>query len=217
FENSYYMWDAKKWFWDGVGNYPTENGQTAPNPPTESDPDRWYNTPTGYGPYNASYSAKDMPCHNALSWYIRELAYWDETTVWTLGGQPKTGGIWLKRWDRITGKSADATIYNCTSYSGYSTGVPRRGKPSADVIDQYFFLPALGYYQKNGDAFFLGNSGVMGYYWSSTKSNTPTDPGLYPNRAYVLLFSSSNIYIGDDGRLFGHVAGSRPNGLPWFQ
>lgn len=38
FENSYYMWDAKKWFWDGVGNYPAENGQTAPNPPPNRIP-----------------------------------------------------------------------------------------------------------------------------------------------------------------------------------
>lgn len=219
FPDTYYMWDAQKWYWYGKSQYPTTNNiqySTYPRSKAE-DPLRWYNDITGIAAHlesnaGASYSAKDMPCYNALTWYLSEDVYFDGTTEWSLGGIEQRGGLWLKRWDKISGKPSGSSITNCASVSSTSSKTPITGKPASNIIGDYFFLPAMGNYN-NGT---LYNVGTNGFYWSSS----PWSGGA--TYAWVLYFNSSGVYVystaGAHGpRAYGYVAGSRPDGSNWFQ
>ena len=208
FPDTYYMWDAKQWYW-----YGQDPGYQIV--PSAGDEWRWYNTITGPEAHKvanhacrADGSARNMPCYNALTWYLTDNVYWDNTTVWYLAGYPYTGGIWLKRWDKISGKPTGASITNCSSASSTISKSPIAGKPSNTA--DYFFLPALGYYD-NGT---LSGVGTGGYYWSSSPN-----PG-YADYAYNLYFSSGEVYVSGnyrDSRYGGYVAGSRTGGAQWFQ
>ncbi|MBP3227370.1 MAG: hypothetical protein J6M53_01150 [Bacteroidaceae bacterium] len=211
FENTYYMWDAKQWYWYGVDNYPTENGVKMDNYPTgaASDPDRWCNTAELYKSYShslASYSAKYMPCYNALTWYLSDDIYWDDTTVWTLGGKQYTGGIWLKKFNKL---SAPGSTASCDkAYSQTSKKDLLKGKPT-DTSD-YFFLPALGWYY-HGELMFVGEQGS---FWSSS-----TGDYNYWNTAELFYFSETSVGVSTNAYVRSNccVAGSRPDHTSWFQ
>ena len=225
FTFSHYTWDAKQWYWypqamtpSSSTTYPTVNGQSSDGYPTSSDPDRWYNTITGTDAHRANNSAcrsdgsaLNMPCYYAMTWYLSDDVYWDEeTTVWILGGLFYDGGIWLKRWDKISGKPSGASITSCSSFSGTTLKTPPTiGKPSNTA--DYFFLPAMGFY-RNGTLIFLGTGG---YYWSSSAMLGTTGNG------YGLIFDSGRVLVGSNDyfglRHFGYVAGSRPGGAQWFK
>ncbi|MBP3227922.1 MAG: hypothetical protein J6M53_03940 [Bacteroidaceae bacterium] len=218
FENTYYMWDAKQWYWYGVDNYPTENGVKMDNYPTSatSDPDRWCNTAElsrRIDSYSAaSYSAKYMPCYNALTWYLSGDVYWDDTTVWTLGGKQYTGGVWLKKLSKIPGAGNSTS---CAKAYDWNTDEPYKsekdmlkGKPT-DTSD-YFFLPALGRYSTSGE---LVGVGEFGCFWSSS-----TGDYHYWETADEFYFSEKS--IGIDNSILRYnccVAGSRPDHTSWFQ
>ncbi|MBP3726147.1 MAG: hypothetical protein J6I60_02900, partial [Bacteroidaceae bacterium] len=219
FSFSHYTWDAKQWYWypqpmmpSSTTTYPAVPGQSSYGYPTSADPDRWYNTITGTEAHKANNSAcradgsaRNMPCYNALTWYLSAGAYWDADTEWYLGSRPYKGGLWLKKWDNISGKPGGASITNCPSASGTVTITPTAGKPSNTA--DYFFLPTMGNYT-NGELFRLGNSG---YYCSSS--------AYYLNYvAYTLFFNSGRVWVvNGDGREYAYVAGSRPDGSPWFK
>ena len=211
FPDTYYMWDAQKWYWYGQETYPTIVGTAySPYPRRpEEDPLRWYNTIVGTEAHKATnsaakYSAKNMPCYNALTWYVKNGdPHFDNTTEWSLGGVKQRGGLWLKKWSKISGKPAGASITNCSSASGTTTNTVTNGKPSNTA--DYFFLPGLGNY----------NSGVLngvgeGCYWSSSPNAGST--------ACYLYFRIGGVYVyADYMRNAGYVAGSRPGGAQWFQ
>ena len=210
FPDTYYLWDAKQWYWYGQSHL------TYKIVPNENDPNRWYNTFVGSEPYKANNSAcradgsaRNMPCYNAMTWYLSAGAYWDNTTVWYLGGDAYTGGIWLKRWDKISGKPSGASITNCASASGTTSIASTAGKPSTTA--DYFFLPAMGQYN-NGT---LSRVGTNGFYWSSSPY------AIYEDQyAYYLNFNSGSVNVNSGtnfGRWDGFVAGSRPGGAQWFQ
>ena len=221
FPDTYYMWDAQKWYWYGQATYPTVNNiQHSTYPRSKSEhPDRWYNDIEATDAHKASnaaasYSCKNMPCYNALTWYMKENVYFDGTTEWSLGGIKQVGGLWLKRWNKISGKPSGATLTNCASASSTTSKTPISGLPPASVRADYFFLPALGYYA-NGQ---LYNVGTFGYYWSS--SSYPGGTGY----AYNLNFNSGDVSVNNFSyyshyfyRYRGYVAGSRPGGTAWFQ
>ena len=217
FPDTYYMWDAQKWYWYGQETYPTissTEGSTFPRSQQE-DPLRWYNEVLGTEAHKATnsaakYSAKNMPCYNALTWYVKNGdPHFDSTTEWSLGGVKQRGGLWLKKWSKISGKPAGATITNCSSGSGTTSTTATLGKPSNTA--DYFFLPALGFYIDGQ----LRNVGVIyNGYWSSTPTRDDYDGG-----AFFLYFSSNgdlNVNYNTN-RAFGYVAGSRSDGTPWFQ
>ena len=230
FLETYYMWDAQKWYWWNQYPFPTmanENYSTYPRSQS-SDPLRWANTSvyteSCLNNGNAINSARSMPCFNALTWYIGGGdPHFDDTAEWTLAGVKYRGGLWLKKWEKISGKPSES-ITNCPSpYPGatvnWEEGIfryyvyPPTGRPN-DTSD-YFFLPALGYFSHG--TFYGG--GTLGRYWSSSAlahMNTyglhfSQDPGdddkSYRNSLHV---SEAEIYAG-------YVAGTRPDGSPWFQ
>ena len=221
----YYMWDAKEWYWYGKETFPTRNNARGSGYPTSEDPDRWANS-TAVGPANshannssASNSAQDMPCYNAMQWYLSEDVYYDNETVWTLcagsfGADTYTGGIWLKKWDKISNKPNNSTIFDCPSPPATTYSMPSysktliEGKPSN--IDDYFFLPALG----NMISGYLYQVGMTGEYWMSS---------LYPNGgtnygAVKLEFNNaSGAGFNYTSIARGCIAGHRPDGSNWFK
>ena len=179
--NHYYMWDAQEQYWKGYewtkhlpGNtgQPTVGGGSSPNYAQSNSDSRYYNTSyAGFGVSTpAIHSCKDLPNVNEMTWYA---AYgeprWDADELWTTMGHLYKGGMWLKKksvlqaeghYDKNT--AVDGTDWrangNNNSWSVSQT------LPSAADAGNYFYLPALGYY----DSGQLNYVGYNGFYWSSS-------------------------------------------------
>ena len=212
---NYYLWDAAKNYWSGhewdatTAWQPIENDKTNDGYPKSKadDPSRWYHE--GSGSFEASVNPlfNKLPNANEMAWYVQKGdAHLDNSTQWEVFGKIHTGGLWLKKLSVIAQengkKPADLKLKGPkgndlrASYEYYSIS-PKNGKPSDSVIDNYFFLPALGYCDY-GKLRFLGSSG---YYWSS--SADPSDSG----GAYALYFVSGLVDVGyGDFRSCGYVA-----------
>lgn len=233
FPDTYYMWDAQQWYWYGQAQYPTiSNTQYSTYPRSKSeDPLRWYNDtniPVGYSnpiEYAATNSAKDMPNVNDLTWYVQYGdPHLDGTTEWSLGGVKQRGGLWLKKKQVIINEiqSSQPNVfvrYRSTDGSDWRNkqnmtliATPTTGRP-ADTSD-YFFLPAMGFYYDGQ----LHNVGTFGRYWSSSP-----EAGNDAEYAYGLCFDNGGVKVNTSNysffrlRYFGFVAGSRPDGSPWFK
>ena len=212
--HNYYMWDAAENYWSGhewdasVAWQPTTEGAEHAGYPKSkaADPSRWYHE--GSGAFEASVNPlfKELPNANEMGWYIlKGDAHWDNSTQWEAFGKTHTGGIWLKKLSVIAqenGKDPSALklkdpkgndlLKNSDSYSIS----PANGKPTDSVIDNYFFLPALGCYDYGK----LGGLGSIGRYWSS--SAYPSDS----SSAYYLYFDSADVGVYNNYRIFGFVA-----------
>lgn len=213
--NGYYMWDAQQHYWAGYEwnganpTQPTTNGASnaADAPQSTSSVSahtpRDYNDMAGYTDPTGTASAvlpstshfQACPNVNELYWYAQEgEPHWDNTTLWATMGHLYVGGIWLKKKDKIPGYSAtvapDGTNYTrSTSVLSYNNTNITPGKPSN--LDEFFYLPALGFYFGTG---MLGNIGSSGFYWLSTP---------YPNvnsNSYQLYFANSTINVGSASR-----------------
>ena len=204
----YYMWDAQEQFWKGYewtknlpGNtgQPTINLSSSPNYPQNNSDNRWYNESyPGYGISNPAThtSCKDLPNANEMSWYCKYGdPRWDAADeLWTTMGHLYKGGMWFKKKSVLqaenhydTEKSADGSTDLRTTYTSYdnSNSSINSGLPSTADADNYFYLPALGYYTGS----YLSNVGSHGYYWSSS---------AYPwssYNAYVLYFYSGYVTV----------------------
>ena len=212
--HNYYMWDARENYWSGH-----EWDAAAPWQPTvkdashdgypkskAADPSGWYHE--GGGSFEASNSLfKQLPNANEIGWYVlKGDAHWDNTTQWEVFGKTYTGGLWLKKLSVIAQengkepaelKQKDPKGNDLRASSDYYYISPKSGKPADNVIDKYFFLPALGYYF-NGK---LYNLGSRGNYWSSSAS--PSNSGF----AYSLYFASGSVYLNNyNDRFSGFVA-----------
>ena len=96
-----------------------------------------------------------------------------------------------------TEKSAyDGTDWRTTSK--IQTWSASQTLPSAADAGNYFYLPALGFYNSGR----LNNVGTNGHYWSSS-----TDP-RYSNYAYHLSFNSVSIYLDNYNRNGGFRVGT---------
>ena len=212
---NYYMWDAAKNYWSGhewdsaASWQPiTANGKHDGYPKSKTaDPSRWYHE--GEGTFEASVNPlfKKLPNANEMGWYIlKGDAHLDNTTPWKAFGSTHTGGIWLKKLSVIAQENGkepaalklkDPKGNDLRASSDYYYISPKSGKPADNVIDKYFFLPALGYYF-NGK---LYNLGSRGNYWSSSAS--PSNSGF----AYSLYFASGSVYLNNyNDRFSGFVA-----------
>ena len=69
--------------------------------------------------------------------------------------------------------------------------------PSAADANNYFYLPALGYY----DSGQLISVGTRGLYWSS--SATPWSS----NRAFFMVFDNGSVHVTDGLSLYGYRVG----------
>ena len=206
----YYMWDAQQQYWygyewtknlgAGVGQ-PTLQGQSAGNyAQNNTDPNnRWYNGGGGGSSrFDATQSCATLPNANELSWYCKYGdPRWDKDELWTTMGHLYKGGMWFKKKSVLqaeghynTEKSADGTTDMRTTYKGYdnSSSSINSGIPSAADAGNYFYLPALGWYN-SGQLF---NVGFDGDCWSSS-----ADPWSY-YFAYYLNFYSGYVRVSHD-------------------
>mgnify|MGYP000847860113 CR=1 FL=1 len=213
----YYMWDAKKQFWDGyewtknlpgTQGQPTLRGGSSSNKPAGNTDPRWYNeTYLGNGNrYDAQTTLfRSLPNANEMSWYVMHGdPRWDKDRLWTTMRHLYKGGMWVKKKSVLqaehhynTEMSADGVVDLRYEHKVYLNSTLKPGLPSASEASKYFYLPALGYYDNSG---YLSSIGSSGFYWSSS-SNT-----LVQGIAHPLTFGSSGMRVGS------HLA-YRSNGM----
>nr|WP_311151156.1 hypothetical protein [uncultured Prevotella sp.] len=201
----YYMWDAVKGqhVWKNNESYqPILNEGVDSHYPKSASDARWYN-PVNY-PTSASRSAAKCPNANEFLWYLKYGdPHWD-SSIWEIMKHLYTGGMWLKKRSVIATeqhktlqdlkKAApddfDFTSASATNFDKYikdNTSI-KLDKPAKSF--DYIFLPAFGYYIKDGENGKLKNVGNSVYYWSST-------PRPYNNgNAYNLLIQKDKVHVG---------------------
>ena len=205
--DKYYMWDALQNYWSGhewnSANpwQPVLNGQSNSNYAQNNSDPRYYNEAFTYGADNKAThtSCKDLPNVNEMTWYAAKgEPRWDADELWTTMGHLYKGGMWFKKKANISGfdanKAVDGSDWRTTSkYQNWSASYTL---PDAADANNYFYLPALGYYYSGQ----LGSVGGIGYYWSSSAGP------WYSGNAYYLYFSSGNVNVLDYGRNYGFRA-----------
>ena len=206
----YYMWDAQQNYWAGhewnSANpwQPVLNGNSNGNyPQSNSDPNnRWYHEGGGSGRFDATQSCATLPNANEQSWYcMYGDPRWDADELWTTMGHLYKGGMWFKKKSVLqtehhydTEKSADGSTDLRTTYKNYSnsnSSINNSGLPSAADAGNYFYLPALGFYNSSH----LYGVGSTGRYWSSSAF-----PWYGVSDAYSLEFSSGIVFMYDSYR-----------------
>ena len=207
----YYMWDAQQNYWSGhewnsaSPWQPTLTTQPA-NPnyaQSNTDPRYWNESYSGYGVSNPAThtSCKDLPNVNEMTWYaVKGEPRWDGDELWTTMGHLYKGGMWFKKKANISGfdanKAVDGIDWRINSYGYGTSGSVSQTLPDAADAGNYFYLPALGWY----DSGRLNNVGGFGYYWSSSANSRDR------NYAYGLDFFSGFVYVGDINRYNGFRA-----------
>ena len=204
----YYMWDAQDQYWKGYewnqgGSQPTLRqdltGATTSNDYAQSNTDsRWYHE--GSGLFQATQTCATLPNVNELTWYAAKgEPRWDGDELWTTMGHLYKGGMWFKKKSQISGFNPN-TGYNGTDIRTtagmYKTWPVSSALPSAADAGNYFFLPALGYYE-NGKLYELGR---LGLYWSSSSANYSWSGGS----AYSLRFRDDYVWVFDQVRFCGY-------------
>ena len=207
----YYMWDAQQQYWYGyewTKNLPAGVGQptlnywfpgatTSSNYAQSNTDPRWYNESyPGYGISNpAIHSCKDLPNVNEMTWYAAKGdPRWDGDELWTTMGHLCKGGMWFKKKAYISGYNSNTAVdgTDWRTNGNYNDWSSSNILPSAADANNYFYLPALGYYNTSQ----LANVVAHGYYWSSS-----ADQG--GNYAYNLDFGGGNVRVGSYIRYFG--------------
>ena len=196
----YYMWDAKKNYWDGYANsQPLLNDAVSTDYATSSADARWYNTAFKFKVLEkAINSCKDQPTFEALTWYIGGGSpQLDKKTLWVFANHLYAGGIWLKKKNKISHFSSTESY---TGKAAWDSGadipfnVAISGKPASSVRGDYFYLPALGQY-KYGKLIDLGKKG---YYWASTPNPVNNGPR---SAGYGNVISANCLRFGIDTQL----------------
>ena len=207
--DKYYMWDAQQDYWAGhewdKANpwQPVLNGNSNSNYAQNNTDSRFYHEGGGSGRFDATQSCATLPNANEMSWYVMYGdPRWDGDELWTTMGHLYKGGMWFKKKSVLqaenhydTEKSADNTTDLRTTLKDYynNSSSINSGIPSAADAGNYFYLPALGYYD-SGQLYAVGN---YGYYYSSS-----AHPG-YSGSSYHLLFYSGFVYVNYSYRKYG--------------
>ena len=207
--NHYYMWDAQQQYWYGYewtrhlsGNtgQPTLNNNGSPNyPQNNSDVSRWYHEGGGSGRFDATQSCAGLPNVNEMTWYAAKgEPRWDGDELWTTMGHLYKGGMWFKKKANISGFDANKAVdgNDWRTNGGGSSWSVSQTLPDAADANNYFYLPALGFYLSGQ----LNTVGNVGYYWSS--SAVPWGS----NFAYGLLFHSGFVNVDNYSRDGGYRA-----------
>ena len=213
--NHYYQWDAQEQYWKGYewyngGSQPTLDAGYSPNYAKNSTDLRYYNENfPGAGISNPAThtSFNNIPNANEMSWYVvYGKPRWDGDELWTTMGHLYKGGMWFKKKSVLqaenhydTEKFAHGSLDLRTKPSqaiNNNLGIKTLGAPSAADANNYFYLPALGFYRLGSQAY-VGNEG---YYWTS--SANPSDR----NYAYYLYFTNDGVSVGTNRRDFGYRA-----------
>ena len=204
--DNYYMWDAQEQYWKGyewtknlgagVGQ-PTLEGQPAGNYAQSNTDSRWYHE--GSGGFQASNSCTGLPNVNEMTWYAdKGDPRWDADELWTTMGHLYKGGMWFKKKSQISGYNSTTAVdgHDWHTYGGaYGRSVSHTTLPSAADANNYFYLPALGYYAY-GQLYSIGSEGG---YWTSSASSSGT---------YRLRFDSGYVNVNLLGRYPGFRVGA---------
>ena len=205
--DKYYMWDAQEQYWKGHewnlgGSQPTLMSQSASSdyPQNSSDPNhRYYHEGGGSGRFDATQSCAGLPNVNEMTWYAAKgEPRWDADELWTTMGHLYKGGMWFKKKANISGYNPNTAVDGTdwrTNGNGNSWSVSQTLPDAADA-NNYFYLPALGYYL-SGQLYFVG---YFGHYWSSSANPWSS------NNAYLLYFLSGTVSVYRYGRNFGFRA-----------
>ena len=206
----YYMWDAKKNYWNGHEWNSTNPWQPVvasihnPNyPSSSSSSDSYFHMGEEFSLVEAMYSCKDLPNANELGWYVKNGdPRWDDDKLWTVMGHLYKGGIWLrnKAYIKLITSFQSEQGPGATDMREWPTKLvvtPTQGAPTGFFASRYFFLPALGQYVYGN----LQDIGKSGIYWSSSISPVDTD------WAYSLEFDKSQVIVSpttsDEGNYTG--------------
>ena len=207
----YYMWDAQQQYWYGYewtkhlsGNtgQPTLNYSSSSNYAQNNTDSRYYNEAFTY---RADNKATHSPCAtlpnvNEMTWYAAKgEPRWDADELWTTMGHLYKGGMWFKKKANISGFDANKAVdgNDWRTNGGGSSWSVSQTLPDAADANNYFYLPALGYYN-SGQLRYVGRGG----YWSS--SAIPWNSG----NAYYLYFNSGIVGVSDISRNVGFRAGA---------
>ena len=204
----YYMWDAQEQYWKGHewnhgGSQPTLmpglTGATTSNdyPQGSFDP-RWYLA--GGGAFQATHSCAGLPNVNEMTWYAAKGdPRWDADELWTAMGHLYKGGMWFKKKSQISGFNGNTSTdgFDRRSNGGGVSCPVSQALPSVADAGNYFYLPALGYY----DTGRLYSIGTRGCYWSSSANS------WYLFSAHCLEFDSGYVYAGSATRYHGFRVG----------
>ena len=208
--DKYYMWDAQQNYWAGhewnsaSPWQPVLNDNSNSNYAKNNSDPRYYNEAFTNGADNKAThtSCKDLPNVNEMTWYAAKGdPRWDGDELWTTMGHLYKGGMWFKKKSVLQGEgnynsntAADGSDWRTTiKNQGWSVS---RTLPSAADANNYFYLPALGYYNSGQ----LSNVGDHGYYWSSSAG--PWGSKL----ARSLYFTSGTINVNYGNRYDGFRA-----------
>ena len=196
-----YMWDAKKWYYDG--QTPPYTPAKAPQNKT-TDPLRWFNDEfTENGPCAvAQNSCRDCPNQFEMAWYLIFGPYWDAEELWTANNKVYKGVIRLKKWAHLVadhGASSTAipttlppsssckdqqAFFNLTDHCvmannfSVSTGIP-----TPTEMTKYFALPA-------------GSDESQATYWTSTGTGVLNGYKPYPLAPYLGIMGST-MFMGN--------------------
>lgn len=215
-----YMWDANQDYWYGYeSEQPAIDGVSGIHYPESktADPMRWYND-VNLSPgqsYTAQGKAAVCPNVNEMAWYIFKGApHWDGDKLFSFAGHLSKGGMWFKKKAVIMSENhltdeAMKAKYDNTDYRPYRPIISNWsllnnsitiGAPSD--VNNYFFLPAIGYFFKGkfySGSFIQGNqNGLYGDYWTSSASNLDGN-----KNAYNLAFRENVVGIFVSIRLKG--------------
>lgn len=202
---NYYLWDAKKNFWDGhewnsadpwqPTKFLTTSSQNYPLPGSDS-----YNCPrTATGRFDATTAHfAALPNANEMAWYVlKGDPHYDADELWSTMGYLYKGGMWFKKKANIAGFTDSHHPDNAsTDLRDTYTRVAKAASLQLPVItemDQYFYLPLLGFYSTTRDNYKFNAAGVTGYYWSSSAvpSNQTGSYALTINKGLAALQEAS--------------------------
>lgn len=136
----------------------------------------------------------------------RSYIFWDNAIQWKLNMENGTqevrrGGLWIRKREYNLG-----WIYGFNNSYTNARFTPIKGRPEATDLYQYFFLPALE-----------GADGST-VYWSRERDGSDEAIAAGHSKLCRTLTISSAVVVVDfkeDSSL--RVAGTRPDGTPWFQ
>lgn len=229
YKPNYYQWDAGKPYWDGyTGTIPVVNGEGG-NYTAGSGSDRYMNSnPNAFEGNNSCASVPNV--NEALLYSFFGDTHWDGNLVWTMNKHLYKGGMWFLKLKNIKTVGANGYTHPVTDVklpgwssnynprpgytywnnwtegdgSGATAGdwtkkVTKQGKPTN--IEDYFFLPAMGYLKNNG-ILVLGDEDKYGYYGSYWTSNGVVVGGIV--QGLSLHFNNQKVGINVDSRRWGY-------------
>ena len=203
----YYMWDAQQQYWygyewtknlgAGVGQPTVMSPAANPNYPKSNTDPRYFHE--GSGGFQASNSCSTLPNVNEMTWYAAKGdPRWDKDELWTTMGHLYKGGMWFKKKANISGFDANKAVdgSDWRTNGGSSGWSASQALPDAADANNYFYLPALGYYYFGQ----LNDVGGGGDYWSSSANSWNS------NYAYYLYFGSGYVNVTSYNRNSGYRA-----------